>query len=119
MVKVSKLTRMILILTLIAGCHTGEIMKSEKDQVLFDYIGHMQHQVENHEWREAIISMESFKKEYDKRKWKMQMLGELEDYQDIELEVEKFKVSARENDESECQLGLKQIEFRLSSIYEI
>jgi hypothetical protein len=110
---------MVLILTLIAGCHTGEIMKTEKDQVLFDYIGHMQQQVENHEWQEVLINMESFKKEYDKRKWKIQMLGELEDYQDIELEVEKFIISARDNDEIECQLGLKQIEYRLSVIYEI
>ncbi|BAB05688.1 DUF4363 family protein [Halalkalibacterium halodurans] len=108
-----------LLLTLLSGCNVGDLFKTKNDELLFDQVMELQQQIEHQKWEEALANIENFEAHYANQKWKMQLLGELEDYQDIELEIERLKVNVQEQDEYECMLGLKQIQYRLAVIYTI
>jgi hypothetical protein len=107
---------MIMFIMTITGCG---LVKSAKDQTLFSMIPEIKDQVEKNEWDAAVSDIHKFEEKYDKRKWKLQILGELDDYQSIELEIEKLKESAKEKDRLESNQGLSQIQFYMESIYSL
>ncbi len=106
-----------MIIILISGCNVGNIVKTEKDELLLNSISHLHHQIEQEEWDGAVSNITEFEKEYAKRKWKLQLLAAQSDYQDIELEVELLKENMKDEDKVECLLRLRQIHYRLTSIY--
>jgi hypothetical protein len=108
---------LLLILTLISGCNAGNIVKTEKDELLFNKINELQHQIEQEEWDKARSNITEFEKKYAQRKWKLQLLAALSDYKDIELEVELLKEYVADEDKVESLLRLRQIHYRLTVIY--
>jgi predicted HAD superfamily phosphohydrolase len=114
--RISGILVLLMSFTLVTGC---DVFKTEKDEILFNKIEELQLQIQEEQWDEALSNMNEFKKVYGARKWKMQLLGELEDYKDIELEMELFKESVKDQDELESKRGLSQIKHRLIYIYNL
>jgi hypothetical protein len=106
-----------MMLILIAGCNVGNIVKTEKDELLFNEIFELQHQIELNEWEDALSNITEFEKKYSQRKWKLQLLGAKSDYQDIESEVKWLKEYVKDEDGVESMIRLKQIHYRLTIIY--
>lgn len=101
----------------LSGCNVGDLFKTDRDEALFTAVTEMKQHVEKEEWMTVRAKMDTFQTNYDNQKWKMQLLGELEDYHDIELEIKHFYISAEEEDAFECLIGLEQIAYRLHTIY--
>jgi hypothetical protein len=106
-----------MMLILISGCNVGNIVKTEKDELLFNEIFELQHQIELNEWEDALSNITEFEKKYSQRKWKLQLLGAKSDYQDIESEVKWLKEYVKDEDRVESMIRLKQIHYRLTVIY--
>lgn len=106
-----------MILILISGCNVGNIVKTEKDELLFDKIFELQDQIEHQQWDAALSSITELENEYAQRKWKLQLLAAKYDYHDIELEMELLKENVKDEDTVECMLRLRQIHYRLTVIY--
>lgn len=101
---------------ILSGC---DLVKTEKDEVLFKTASDVHNQIEQQEWDKALTTIKEFENLYEDRKWKLQLLGELEDYKELELEIVTLKESLKEEDRFEAKVGLRQIEHRLHLIYEL
>ncbi|MFC0559802.1 DUF4363 family protein [Halalkalibacter alkalisediminis] len=117
MTRISSAFGLLLILTFFSGCNVGNIVKTEKDEFLFNKINELQHQIEQKEWDEVRSNITEFEKQYAQRKWKLQLLAALSDYKDIELEVELLKENVKDEDEVESLIRLRQIHYQLTVIY--
>lgn len=107
---------LIVMLISITGC---DIFKTEKDDLLFHSVTELQHQIEKEEWDKALSNINKFENLYEERKWKLQLLGELEDYKEIELEIVALKESVKEQEKLDAKIGLGQIKHRLDVIYNL
>ncbi|WP_227936124.1 DUF4363 family protein [Alkalihalobacillus deserti] len=117
MTGISSAFRLLLILTFLSGCNVGNMVKTEKDELLFNEINELQHLIEEEEWDDVRSNISAFEKRYTQQKWKLQLLAAQSDYQDIGLEVELLKEYVKDEDEVECLLRLRQIHYRLTNIY--
>ncbi|WP_088102925.1 DUF4363 family protein [Halalkalibacter urbisdiaboli] len=111
--------QLVLIITtlfLLTGCN---IVQSEKDHHLFSSITELQHHVEEEAWTDALLNIQAFQKEYEQRKWKLQLLGALDDYKEIELEIASLKESLKGEEELESKISLSHIKHRLQLIYNL
>jgi hypothetical protein len=116
MTRVTVMLGVLFCLNMITGC---DVIKSDKDQLLFNKIEELELQVEQEQWDEALFHMNEFKDSYENRKWKLQLLGNLEDYKSIELEIELFNENVQEKDGLESKKGLSHIKYRLFSIFSL
>jgi hypothetical protein len=116
-IRISCILALCMILSLVAGCNVGSVFITEKDELLFNKIDELYEQIEDAEWDEAFANMNDFKQEYEQRRWKLMLLGELDDYKQIELEMERFKESVEDEDEYESKVGLREIKYRLFIIF--
>ncbi|WP_209124878.1 DUF4363 family protein [Alkalihalobacillus sp. BA299] len=108
---------LIMLGSLITGCSNLTIM--EKDEILFNKIELLQDYVEKEDWEQALSVINDFQIDYRNRKWKMQFLGGLDDYRELELEIEKLKETIKENEKLESKVGLRQLKHRILFIYDL
>lgn len=107
---------LVALLILITGC---DVFKTEKDVLLLNSVTNLQHQIEKDEWDKALSNINKFENLYEERKWKLQLLGELEDYKEVELEIAALKESVKEQEKLDAKIGLAQIKHRLHVIYNL
>ncbi|MGJ9381869.1 DUF4363 family protein [Salipaludibacillus sp. CF4.18] len=121
------MTRKILILCLgllmtlcmLSGCSTAEIFQSKTDEALFNDINDLYEQIDKEEWDGALSNVNKFQKNYEKQKLKLLMLGTIDYYHELELEVESLKEYVKDEDDVESKLGLNEIKYRLFTIYNL
>lgn len=106
----------ILILSLVTGCNA---IKTNEDDLLFRTIAELQYQVDEEEWDNALEHIKEFERKYEDRKWKLQLLGEIDDYKEIELETKQLIETIKEKDKLESKVGLSHIKHRLNIIYHL
>ncbi|MCR3920964.1 MAG: DUF4363 family protein [Firmicutes bacterium] len=112
-----KLSMVLVALLLITtGC---SVFKSEKDDVLFSTVIELQQQINNQEWRQALTNTGNFQNHYKNRKWKLQLLGEAEDYKEIEVKTLVLREAIKQKDELEANTTLEEILYRLQVIFEL
>ncbi|MFD1040361.1 DUF4363 family protein [Virgibacillus byunsanensis] len=104
-----------ILLASITGC---DLLKTEKDDLLFNAVTEIELQVDKKEWDKSTSTINEFQELYEKRKWKLQLLGEMEDYKEIELEMGTLKESLKDQDQLESKISLGQIMKRLQIIYD-
>jgi DNA polymerase III delta prime subunit len=114
--KLKLILGLILFLSFITGC---DVFKTEKDELLFYSIAELQNQIEQEEWDQVLSHISHFQEKYEQRKWKLQLLGELDDYKEIELEIGALKESVKEKDKLESMIALSEIRHRLLIIYSL
>ncbi|MBP1970170.1 hypothetical protein J2Z83_002288 [Virgibacillus natechei] len=105
---------LLLLLITSTGC---DLLKTEKDDLLIRSVTEIEDQIDQEEWDKAISDIHDFQELYDSRKWKLQLLGELEDYKQIELEILGLQQSLKEEDFMEAKIGVGHIKHRLNMIY--
>ncbi|WP_199621518.1 DUF4363 family protein [Paenibacillus alkalitolerans] len=114
MARIYSVLGLFMVLTFTSAC---SMMKSEKDDVLFNKVEEIRSQIEQEEWDEAFSSLIVTKKEYENRKWKMQLLGSQKHYQGIEREIDTLIEIIKERDTVESKSRLLQIKHYLTVIY--
>ncbi|WP_018922726.1 DUF4363 family protein [Salsuginibacillus kocurii] len=107
---------LLFMLSFLTGC---ELFMTEKDDLLFATLGEIREHIEEEEWEEAYAHIEEFQKRYEEQKWKLQLLGGVEDYNEIELQILQFKETIKEEDALESKIGLSQMKHRLTIIYHL
>lgn len=117
MTRITSTFGLLMLLTLMSGCTVANIVKTEKDELLLIKIDELRHLIEQEEWNDVSSNITNFEGMYEQRKWKLQLLSALSDYKDIELEVELLKENVKDEDEIESLIRLRQIQYRLSVIY--
>jgi hypothetical protein len=115
--RVTYMLGLCMITILFSGCTVGNIVKTEKDELLFTKISELQHLIEEEEWDNALENIREFENKYAKRRWKLQLLAAISDYKDIELDVELLKEYVKDQDGVESLIRLRQIYYRLTVIY--
>jgi hypothetical protein len=73
--------------------------------------------IERNQWDEAVEPTMKLKELYQKNKWKYQLLGDEEEFEHLNLEIDKLRVAVRMKDSSEAQLILATIQSILTDIY--
>ncbi|MEC5423890.1 DUF4363 family protein [Virgibacillus sp. C22-A2] len=116
MFKLKLVAAFLLLLLLLTGC---DLLKTQKDDLLFTSVTEVENQIKKKEWDQATSTISDFQELYNKRKWKIRLLGELDDYKGLEAEVISLKESLREEDEMESRIAIGQIMHRLHLIYNI
>lgn len=112
--------KIILPLCIVLICVTAcDIVKTEKDELLFNTVTDIQTQVENREWDSALTNINQLENLYEQRKWKLQLLGELEDYKEVELEIISLKEIIKAQDDLEANITLSNILHRLELIFDL
>ncbi|WP_236838667.1 DUF4363 family protein [Caldalkalibacillus salinus] len=101
--------------TLLMGC---DVTKSAKDQALFKKIDDIHTQVKNEEWDDALDNVDKWEDTYEKRLWKMQLLGEQADYEGINLEITLLKERLKRQNERQAIDSIIQLKHYLSAIYD-
>ncbi len=112
--------RVLLVLLIFTITVTGcELIKTEKDDRLLNTLTELQQQIESKEWDKALVKVGDFHNQYEDRKWKLQLLGEKEDYNEIELQFVTLEETIKEKDGLQANISLGQIKHRLHSIYRL
>ena len=109
-------TALLFLLVTLTGC---DLLKTEKDHLLLTSVTKTETHLDKKEWDQALANINDFQDLYNQRKWKLQLLGELEDYKEIESEIISLKVSLKDEDELESRIGLGEIIYRLNVIYNL
>ncbi|WP_157812034.1 DUF4363 family protein [Alteribacter populi] len=117
MVSTSRSVTLIIIIIFLTGCSNVSI--TEKDELLFEKIDELHVQIDQEQWEKALSNINEFQNSYEHRKWKMQLLGAIDDYEEIELEIEKLKETLKDQDELESKVGLREIKHRMFLIYNL
>ncbi|WP_096188029.1 DUF4363 family protein [Evansella halocellulosilytica] len=108
---------LLLIIIFLTSC--SNVLITDNDELLFNKIDELLEEIEEEQWEQAQSRIEEFENSYNERKWKMQLLGVVDDFKDIEGELEKVKVSVREEDDLEAKIGLYEIRHRMRMIYDL
>ncbi|GAE29786.1 DUF4363 family protein [Alkalihalobacillus hemicellulosilyticus] len=119
LMRIKQLIGIAMLILLITGCNVEQIVKTEKDHLLFQQTSILKEQIENEEWDEVSKSITHFEKNYSKRKWKLQLLAAIGDYQDIELHIVSLKEYAKDEDKVESLTSISQIRHLLTIIYNL
>lgn len=109
----------IIILSFLSGCSTAEMFTSEKDDLLFSEITELYDQINNGDWDGALSNVNKFQNNYKDQQWKLLLLGTIDQFHDLELEVESLKEYVKDEDDVESMLGLREIKYQLYTIYNI
>ncbi|MGO4887615.1 DUF4363 family protein [Anaerobacillus sp. MEB173] len=117
MKKIIRYLALIIMVTSMIGCSNVTI--TEKDELLFNKINQVQNDIEDEQWDRALKNLSEFQKNYQNRKWKMQLLAGLDDYTEIEIEMEKLKETIKEKEGLESKVGLSHIRQRMFIIYNL
>ncbi|MDW7650575.1 MAG: DUF4363 family protein [Bacillota bacterium] len=116
MVRLRVLSVLMMLIITITGCN---LLKTEKDDLLINTLTELQHQIENEDWDNAVLTVDDLHKQYTARKWKLQFLGEKADYSKIELQIIALKETIHEKDMLEAKISLGQIAHLIHSIYRL
>jgi hypothetical protein len=73
--------------------------------------------IERKQWDEAVEPTKKLKELYLKNKWKYQLLGDEEEFEHLNLEIDKLRVAVRTKDSTEAQIILATIQSILTDIY--
>ncbi|OIJ15268.1 hypothetical protein BKP35_05315 [Anaerobacillus arseniciselenatis] len=116
MAKTKILIAILFLLIFNSGC---DLIKTEKDRLLLQSTTELEQLIKKEDWETAMENIEKFERHYDQRKWKLQLLGELEDYKEIELQLLSLKENINNEEETEAIISIKQINHLLNIIYNL
>lgn len=98
---------------LLIGC-SNEKIKSlpiyKKSEEITDLINHSQ-------WEKAGNEAKAISDIYKKNKWKLQLLGEELEYNELEQEISKLQISIEEKDKLESKTNIVLIQDYIRAIY--
>jgi hypothetical protein len=106
----------IILLIAFTGC---EAVKTERDHLLINTMDELRQQIEEENWDSALTQVGIFEKRYEQRKWKLQLLGELGDYKEIEIQLIKLNQALTDKDKTEASVSTNQIIYLLNTIYNL
>jgi len=119
MKKLGYIIGLFMIINLVSGCSTAEFFRTEKDELLFSEIASLYDQIDEEEWDGVLSDVNKLHDNYKQRKWKLLMLGNMDQFHDLEIELELLKEKVEDEDDVESKSALREINYRLYTIYNL
>jgi hypothetical protein len=90
-----------------------------KTNNIFDKIDEINMSIRQLDWERVNEEADTLKVLYAKEKWKLQLLGDEREYEQVENEIFRFKEAAEEKDKSQSKIILSSIRTTLKNIYSL
>lgn len=84
---------------------------------LFQKIHQINQSVEKKNWKEAEQQALSLEKTYNRKRWKLQFLGDEAEYEGVDVYIQKLKSAISSKDSSNVKIELAEIRATLQNIY--
>ncbi|MBC5638687.1 DUF4363 family protein [Ornithinibacillus sp. BX22] len=101
-------------LLILAGCENNV-----GGHAFFDQINEIENSLENPDWDRVTAQAEELKKLYKKDKWKLQLLGDEDEYESLYESINKLIVAIEEKDRTNIKLELSVIHTHIEDIYSL
>jgi outer membrane murein-binding lipoprotein Lpp len=100
-------------LFVIAGCSSDGKLKND----ILNKTEEISSLVDQGHWDQIALEINTLHTLYQNQKWKFQFLGDEQEYEGMEREIDKLSAVVKEKDNVQIKLGLAEIESYLNSIY--
>lgn len=85
----------------------------------FNQINDIENALEKPSWDMVTTEAEKLKKLYEKEKWKLQLLGDEDEYESLYESINKLIVATEEQDRTNIRLELSIIHTHIGDIYSL
>lgn len=109
-----KLVGLVLFTIVLSGC--SNILGKEE---FIDIIQQIENEVEQKEWDELTNNGEKLLATYNTNKWKLQMIGDEREYEELFETIHRLLVAIEEKDTTQIKLQLATIKAIIEDIYSI
>lgn len=116
LVKYERILLVLLVVTVMIGSWTSPA-EAAQDKPLVSKMKKIVHLVNDQQWDQAIEEVDGLKKLYNKEKWKLQLLGDEAEYEQIDQELEKLTVAVKERDRTQAKIIMSTVRTLLKNIY--
>lgn len=107
----------LLAIVLVIGGGWSFSLETEKDRPLNAKIKEITHLINGDQWGQAMQETDVLRELYQKEKWKLQLLGDEMEYEQIDQELEKLPTAIHEQDGTQAKMILSTIRALLHNIY--
>lgn len=109
-----KIIGMFVIVLILSGC-SNLIGKEEFTNAL----DHLEHSVEQKEWKQLKSQGNDLLNIYDANKWKLQLIGVEQEYEELYETIHKLLVAIEEKDITETKIQLATIKTIITNMYSL
>lgn len=85
----------------------------------FQQISEIENKLEEPNWKEVVIQAEVLKELYKKDKWKIQLLGDEDEYESLYESINKLITASEEEDFINAKMELTTIHTHIEDIYSL
>lgn len=107
---------MILVLVLFQFSLFSASIQGAESLTIFEKIEKLKSHVHHENWDEAMVINDDLKGWYTKNKWKLQLLGDESEYEEVEHDISKLKSALEEKDKSESKIMIENLKTTLKQI---
>ncbi|MCF3944702.1 DUF4363 family protein [Oceanobacillus alkalisoli] len=109
-----KIVGLICLFILLVGCEVNI-----GGQNFYDQINEIEQQMEAQDWEEVVIKSEELKRLFKKDKWKLQFLGDEDEYESLYEAINKLIAAGKGEDEANIRMELSIIHTYIEDIYSL
>ncbi|TXL64055.1 DUF4363 family protein [Cerasibacillus terrae] len=102
------------ILLILVGCENNV-----GGHAFFNQINEIENSLEDPNWDKITLQAEELKEMYKKDKWKLQLLGDEEEYETLYESINKLIIAIEEKDRTNIRLELSVIHTHIEDIYSL
>ena len=99
---------------MLSGCSSNSMNKNP----IFQESNKIMELVDDSQWETADKAAQVIQKMYKKNKWKYQLLGDESEYNGLQQEISKLKISINEKDKPEAKRSIVIIQEHIQAIYQ-
>lgn len=109
-----KMIGFICLFVLLVGCENNF-----GGQAFYDQIKEIESRVEAEDWDDVVVKAEELKELYKQDKWKLQLLGDEDEYEGLYEAINKLITAGKGKDEANVRMELSGIHTRIEDIYSL
>lgn len=102
--------------------HHGVAKAQEQAQaghIFFQKLSQIGHLARQEKWRQAAEVTSSLRQAYQKRKWKIQLLGDEGEYEGVDEELDKLAAAVASKNDTQTRLEIASVRSLFENIYSL
>ncbi|GEN35866.1 MULTISPECIES: DUF4363 family protein [Aneurinibacillus] len=108
----------VIILLMVCGFASPASAAKKIDQnPLFQKTTRVETLVDQQQWQEASVEANALSELYKKQKWKLQLLGDEAEYEELEVQIMRLKAAVNEKAQVESKITAAHIKDIINQIY--
>ncbi|WP_339228895.1 DUF4363 family protein [Oceanobacillus sp. FSL K6-2867] len=110
--------KLILFFTLLTIILTG-CENQVGGEYFFEHVDQLEHSIDKLEWDKISTQAEELKSMYKDNKWKIQLLGDEDEYESLHESINNLIAAAKEKDSTSARLELAVVKSILEDVYSL